>query len=83
MERIRVLIADDHPLFRDGVRTLLTSVPETDVVGEAATGEEAITQAALLQPDVILPWTCTCRGRMGLRRRGPFSTPARILASWS
>ena len=54
MERIRVLIADDHPLFRDGVRTLLTSVPETDVVGEAATGEEAITQAALLQPDVIL-----------------------------
>jgi DNA-binding NarL/FixJ family response regulator len=54
MEPIRVLIADDHPLFRDGVRTLLTSVPETDVVGEAATGEEAITQAALLQPDVIL-----------------------------
>jgi DNA-binding NarL/FixJ family response regulator len=54
MDPIRVLIADDHPLFRDGVRTLLTSVPETDVVGEASTGEEAITQAALLQPDVIL-----------------------------
>jgi DNA-binding NarL/FixJ family response regulator len=54
MERIRVLIADDHPLFRDGVRTLLQSVPETEVVGEASTGEEAMTQAATLQPDVIL-----------------------------
>jgi DNA-binding NarL/FixJ family response regulator len=54
MERIRVLIADDHPLFRDGVRILLQSVPETEVVGEVATGEEAITQAAALQPDVIL-----------------------------
>jgi DNA-binding NarL/FixJ family response regulator len=54
MERIRILIADDHPLFRDGVRTLLQSVPETEVVGEVATGEEAIAHAAALQPDVIL-----------------------------
>jgi DNA-binding NarL/FixJ family response regulator len=54
LERIRILIADDHPLFRDGVRTLLQSVQETEVVGEASTGEEAIAQAAALQPDVIL-----------------------------
>ena len=54
MEHIRVLIDDDHPLFRDGVRTLLQSVPESEVVGEVATGEEAIAQAATLQPDVIL-----------------------------
>src|SRR5262245_59974481 len=54
MERIAILIADDHPLFRDGVRTLLQSVVETEVVGEAATGEEPIAQAAALQPDVIL-----------------------------
>jgi DNA-binding NarL/FixJ family response regulator len=54
MEPIRVLIADDHPLFRDGLRTLLTAMPETEVVGEAATGEEAIAQARTLQPDVIL-----------------------------
>src|SRR5262245_2335689 len=54
MERIGVLIADDHPLFRDGVRALLQSVPNTEVVGEAATGEEAIAQAAELQPDVVL-----------------------------
>lgn len=54
MEAIRVLIADDHPIFRDGLRTLLISVPETTVVGEASTGDEAREQAAALQPDVIL-----------------------------
>jgi DNA-binding NarL/FixJ family response regulator len=54
METMRVLIADDHPVFRDGLRTLLGSVPETELLGEAATGEEAVAQAARLQPDVIL-----------------------------
>src|SRR5256714_14243368 len=54
MEQIRVLIADDHPLFRDGLRTLLQSGSDTEVVGEAATGEETITRATSLQPDVIL-----------------------------
>jgi DNA-binding NarL/FixJ family response regulator len=54
MEPIRVLIADDHPYFRRGVRTLLRALPETEVVGEAATGAEAISLAAALQPDVIL-----------------------------
>ncbi|SRR5579885_1709806 len=54
MEPIRVLIADDHPLFRDGLRTLLLSGSEAVVVGEAATGDETIALAATLQPDVIL-----------------------------
>ena len=54
MEPIRILIADDHTLFREGLRALLNSVPDTEVVGEAATGDEAIAQAAALQPDVIL-----------------------------
>jgi DNA-binding NarL/FixJ family response regulator len=53
-DRIRVLIADDHAVFRKGLRTLLGSVPETEVVGEAANGEETIEQASSLQPDVIL-----------------------------
>jgi DNA-binding NarL/FixJ family response regulator len=51
---IRVLIADDHPLFRDGLRALLNSIPQTEMVGEAANGEEVLKQAATLRPDVIL-----------------------------
>ncbi len=52
--RIRILVADDHRLFRDGLRALLTSAPDLEVVGEAGDGEEVVTQAAVLQPDVIL-----------------------------
>ncbi len=51
---LRVLIADDHPLFRSGMRALLAADPEMDVVGEATTGAEAIELAASLKPEVIL-----------------------------
>ncbi len=51
---VRVLIADDHPVFRFGLRTLLKADPMMEVVGEATNGEDAITQAFSLQPDVIL-----------------------------
>lgn len=51
---IRILIADDHTLFRDGLRALLGSVADTEVIGEAASGEEAIVQAASLSPHVVL-----------------------------
>lgn len=54
MDRIRILLADDHVPFRQGLRALLRSEGDLEVVGEAATGEEAIVQAANLQPDVIL-----------------------------
>ena len=54
MEPIRLLIADDHPLFRDGLRVLLESVPDMQVLGEAMTGNEVITQAIEVQPDLIL-----------------------------
>jgi DNA-binding NarL/FixJ family response regulator len=54
MERITVLIADDHAHFRDGLRALLSSAPDIEVVGEAASGDEAVSHAARLQPDVIL-----------------------------
>ncbi len=64
--RIRVLIADDHTLFRDGLRALLASSPDTEFVGEAATGDEAITLAAQIQPDVIL---------MDIQMPGVQSTP--------
>ena len=52
--RIRMLIADDHAEFRDGLRRLLKLVPGVEVVGEAATGDEAISRASALQPDIIL-----------------------------
>ena len=51
---IRIVVADDHALFRGGLEALFLSVPDTEVVGEAATGEEAVARAADLQPDVIL-----------------------------
>jgi DNA-binding NarL/FixJ family response regulator len=54
MDKIQILIADDNAPLREGLRTLLQSVVDIEVVGEAATGAEAITQAANLQPDVIL-----------------------------
>ena len=54
METIRVMLADDHTLFRKGLRALLESFDGLDVVGEAATGTDAITMARELVPDVIL-----------------------------
>ena len=54
MSPIRVLIADDHPVFRFGLRALLAAEPHTEVIGEATTGDEAITLAVALQPDVVL-----------------------------
>src|SRR5215207_5729520 len=54
MEPIRVLIADDHTLFRDGLRALLASIADIQVVGEASSGKEALKLATELQPDVIL-----------------------------
>ncbi len=54
MNPIRILIADDHALFREGLGALFLSVSDTEVAGEAATGEEAVARAADIQPDVIL-----------------------------
>lgn len=51
---ITVLLADGHAVFRAGVRLLLESEPDIEVVGEAATGERAIALAASLRPDVVL-----------------------------
>lgn len=51
---IHILIADDHTLFRDGLKALFGSLPDTEVVGEAATGTETVALAEELQPDVVL-----------------------------
>jgi len=52
--RIRVLIADDRPIFRAGVQGMLRDFPEIDIVGEAMTGRQAVEQSRRLKPDVIL-----------------------------
>ena len=52
--RVKVLIADDHEVVRLGLRSLLENVDDIEVVGEAASGEEAIERAGALRPDVIV-----------------------------
>lgn len=54
MKTIRVLLVDDQALFREGLRTLLETRPDIEVIGEAANGEEAVQFAKLTRPDVAL-----------------------------
>ncbi|MFQ5611195.1 MAG: response regulator [Anaerolineae bacterium] len=54
MERIRVLIADDHPIVRQGIRSLLTQYEDLDVIDEASTGPAVLEKCALYEPDVVL-----------------------------
>jgi DNA-binding NarL/FixJ family response regulator len=78
---IRVLIADDHPVVRQGLRTFLGVQEDIDVVGEAAGGAEVVSQAEALTPDVILldlnmPGVDGLTALRELRERG---VPARVL----
>ncbi len=54
MTKIRVLVADDHTIVREGVRILLEAQPDIEVVSEAADGEEALARVRELQPDIVL-----------------------------
>jgi DNA-binding NarL/FixJ family response regulator len=58
---IRVMLVDDHPVVREGLRGMLEAEPDLTVVGEAGSGEEAVAQASVVEADVIL---------MDLRMRG-------------
>jgi two-component system response regulator NreC len=53
-KKITVLICDDHAMFREGVKTILSAQPDLEVVGEAADGKEAVEQAIRLYPHVVL-----------------------------
>jgi two-component system response regulator NreC len=54
MAKTRVLITDDHTLFRQGIRTLLSSEPDFEIVGEAANASDAVELAQQVRPDVVL-----------------------------
>ena len=54
MAKIRILLADDHTLFRQGIRTLISAETDMEVVGEASNGGDAVDRANETRPDVIL-----------------------------
>jgi DNA-binding NarL/FixJ family response regulator len=54
MSKIRILLTDDHTLFRQGVKTLISAQPEMEVVGETANAGDAVARAAELRPDIVL-----------------------------
>lgn len=65
MDKIRLLVADDHPVVRAGLRTLLAAQPDMVIVGEAEDGAEAVRQALALRPDVVV-MDITMRGVSGM-----------------
>ncbi|SDE33711.1 response regulator [Glycomyces harbinensis] len=80
-EPIRVLIVDDHPVVRDGLRGMFDRTEDVDVVGEASDGREAVDRALALGPDVILmdlrmPGT---DGVSAIRELAALRVPAKVL----
>jgi len=79
--KIRILVADDHPIFRDGLRKLLEAEPDFCVIGEASDGQEAVKLAHELKPDVLLLDLAMPRqpGLDALRELTAASTPVRTI----
>ena len=71
MSRVGVLLVDDHPVVRTGLRAVIGSRPGVEILGEAATGEEAVVLAGHLRPDVVL-----CDLRLGDGMDGVATTAA-------
>jgi two-component system, NarL family, response regulator NreC len=54
MERIRILVAEDHDVFRKGIRSLIEKVPDMEIAGEAVDGQDAVRKARELEPDIVI-----------------------------
>jgi two-component system, NarL family, nitrate/nitrite response regulator NarL len=82
-QTVRILLADDHPIFRDGLRRLLESEPDLKVIGEACDGSEAVKMARQLKPDILLLDLAMPRmpGLEALREMssGPSSSSVRVI----
>src|SRR5438477_4933047 len=78
---IRIVIADDHPIFRDGLRRLLEAEPGFRVIGEACDGAEAVALARKLKPDILLLDLAMPKhpGLEAIRELGAGGTQLRIL----
>jgi two-component system nitrate/nitrite response regulator NarL len=80
---VRILLADDHPIFRDGLRRLLEAEPDLKVIGEACDGAEAVKMARQLKPDIMLLDLAMPRmpGLEALRElsSGPVSNSVRVI----
>jgi len=80
---VRIMLADDHPIFRDGLRRLLEAEPDLKVIGEACDGAEAVKMARQLKPDVLLLDLAMPRmpGLEALREMssGPVSSSVRVI----
>src|ERR1700748_3474905 len=78
---IRLLIVDDHPVVRDGLRGIFESDPQFEVTGEAGNGAEAVTQARSLRPDVVLMdlRTPDVDGVTAIKRLAELGLDARVL----
>ncbi len=81
MDKIRVLLADDHAVLRAGLRALLAGEPDMEVVGEAEDGEDAIVQAERLKPDVVVLDIAMPRlnGLDAIRRIRQLGLPVKVL----
>jgi len=81
-EKIRILLADDHPLVRQGFKMILAAQPDMEIVGEAGNGREALESAGQLQPDVVVMDVAMpeLNGIEATRRLADVSPRTRVLA---
>src|SRR6059036_2292308 len=82
MDKIRILLADDHHILREGLRAVLETQPDFEVIAEAANGIEAVRQALTMQPDILLS-TSKCRSWTASRLFVACASNSQIPASLS